>query len=78
MKAAHAMGYKERTIHRAREKIGVTVRLHGFGKDKRSVWTLSNMPAPDSYVPYMPNKLSGTNGTYGGTHQENTLDEVEI
>ena len=26
----------------------------------------------------MPNKLSGTNGTYGGTHQENTLDEVEI
>ncbi len=78
MKAAHAMGYKERTIHRAREKIGVTVKLYGFGKDKRSVWTLSNMPAPDSYVPYMPNKLSGTNGTYGGTHQENTLGEVEI
>jgi len=78
MKAANAMGYKERTVHRARKKIGVTVKLHGFGKDKRSVWTLSNMPAPDSYVPYMPNKLSGTNGTYGGTHQENTLDEVEI
>jgi len=78
MKAANAMGYKERTVHRAREKIGVIVKLHGFGKNKRSVWTLSNMPAPDSYVPYMPNKLSGTNGTYGGTHQENTLDEVEI
>jgi len=78
MKAAHAMGYKERTIHRAREKIGETVKLHGFGKDKRSVWTLSNMPAPDSYVPYMPNKLSGTNGTYGGMHQENNLVEVEI
>ena len=37
MKAAHAMGYKERTIHRAREKIGVTVKLYGFGKDKRSI-----------------------------------------
>ena len=68
----------DKVIEIGREKIGVTVKLHGFGKDKRSVWTLSNMPAPDSYVPYMPNKLSGTNGTYDGTHQENVLVEVEI
>jgi putative DNA primase/helicase len=78
MKAAHAMGYKERTVHRAREKIGIIVKLHGFGKDKRSMWTLSNMLATDSYVPYMPNKLCGTNGTYGGTHQEDPFVEVEI
>ncbi|MGA9164866.1 MAG: AAA family ATPase [Thiobacillus sp.] len=38
MKAAMAMGFKERTVHRAREKLGVIVNRSGFGKDKRSVW----------------------------------------
>ena len=37
MRAANAMGYKERTVHRAREKIGLTAVAHGFGKDKRSI-----------------------------------------
>lgn len=38
MKAAGAMGYKERTVHRAREKLGAVIIRTGFGKDKRSVW----------------------------------------
>lgn len=38
MKAAAAMGYKERTVHRAREKLGAVIIRTGFGKDKRSVW----------------------------------------
>ena len=58
MKAAQAMGYKERTVHRARKKIGAIVQLTGFGKDKRSTWSI---------VPIMPDKFTGTHGTHG-TH----------
>jgi len=39
MKVAHAMGFKERTVHRARERLGLVVVQSGFGKDKRSLWT---------------------------------------
>lgn len=39
MRAAQAMGYKERTVHRARESLGLVVHQSGYGKDKRSVWT---------------------------------------
>ena len=65
MKAAQAMGYKERTVHRAREKIGVTIQQDGFGKDKRSIWSI---------VPIMPDKFTGTHGTHGihGTVSEDS------
>lgn len=33
-------GHAERTVQRAREKLGITVSQTGFGQDKKSVWTL--------------------------------------
>jgi putative DNA primase/helicase len=66
MRAAEAMGYKQRTVHRARERLGVLVKQTGFGKDKRSLWTLPNHANQTPFVPILPNKLSGTHGTIGG------------
>lgn len=40
MKAANAMGFKDRTVHRAREKLSLIVKQTGFGKNKRSLWVL--------------------------------------
>lgn len=74
MKAATAMGYKERTVHRAREKLGVKVLQSGFGKDKRSLWTVPNHANNSPFVPILPNKLSGTHGTIEG----NEIKEVEF
>jgi hypothetical protein len=67
MKAAHAMGYKERTVHRAREKIGVLAQPIGFGKDKRSIWSI---------VPIMPDKFTGTHGTHGTVSEDSDVWEV--
>jgi putative DNA primase/helicase len=74
MRAAEAMGYKQRTVHRAREKLGVAVNLHGFGKEKRSLWTLLNRANTSPFVPILPSNLSGTHGTIEG----NTVSEVEF
>jgi putative DNA primase/helicase len=70
MRAANAMGYKERTVHRAREKLGLLPLAHGFGKDKRSIWTWPNPANSASIVPIMPTLKGGTHGTNGGTHAE--------
>jgi hypothetical protein len=67
MKAAHAMGYKERTVHRAREKIGVLAQPIGFGKAKRSIWSI---------VPIMPDKFTGTHGTHGTVSEDSDVWEV--
>ncbi|MEI6300957.1 MAG: AAA family ATPase [Betaproteobacteria bacterium] len=63
MKAAHAMGHKERTVHRAREKLGLSVQQHGFGKNKRSIWTRPDSTIRASIVPCVPPNLLGRNGT---------------
>jgi putative DNA primase/helicase len=68
MQSAKAMGHKERTAHRARKKLGVIINQTGFGKDKRSLWTLPNFPNHAPIVPTMPNKFTGTHGTIEGTH----------
>lgn len=81
MKAAHAMGYTERTVHRARSKIGLVVEQHGFGKAKRSLWKKPDSSMSASIVPIVPNNLSGKYGTYGedaGTHGAGKLVEVDI
>lgn len=78
MKAAHAMGHKERTVHRAREKLNLIVQQSGFGKDKRSIWTWPDTSVPASIVPIMPDKIAGTHGTNGGTHQGISVVEVEV
>ena len=66
LRSAEAMGYKQRTVHRAREKLGIVVKQTGFGKDKRSLWTDPNHANNLPYVPIVPNKLSGTHGTIEG------------
>jgi len=40
MKAAEAMGFKERTIYHAKRNLGVKVTQFGFGKEKNSRWSL--------------------------------------
>ena len=62
MKAADAMGHKERTVHRARDKIGLIVEQHGFGKDKRSIWMWPSSANNPPIVPIVPDNLSGTHG----------------
>lgn len=44
MKAARREGHAERTLQRAREKLGVLVHQSGFGKEKRSIWKLPSVP----------------------------------
>ena len=44
MRAANAQGFKERTVHRARETLGLIALQTGFGKDKRSVWKRGETP----------------------------------
>jgi len=69
MKAAYAMGYKERTVHRAREKLGIVLDQTGFGKDKRSIWTRVDSTILPSIVPSVPDKKTGISGTYGVKHE---------
>jgi len=43
---AEALGIAERTVQRARSKLGVVVRQEGFGKDRRSWWRLPAQGKP--------------------------------
>jgi hypothetical protein len=77
MKAAQAMGFKGRTVHRARAKLGLRVEQSGFGKDKRSLWKLGEFPirANDTQL-CQQNKLArldlfGTNGGNDPSRQSN-------
>ena len=46
MKLARENGFAERTVQRAREKLGVTVAMSGFGKEKRSIWSIPKSASP--------------------------------
>lgn len=43
MKAAKANGHSESAVQRARKRLGLDVHLTGFGKAKRSVWSLPSI-----------------------------------
>lgn len=58
IRLARDNGFSERTIYRARDKLDVHVRTTGFGKDKRSVWSI---------LPMLPTKKAGNNGKIDGT-----------
>ena len=65
IKLAREAGFSERTVERARPKAGISIRLSGFGSDKRSVWTLpESMRA--TYPPYPPVSEVGAHGAYAG------------
>jgi hypothetical protein len=76
MNAAKAMGFKERTVHRAGKKLGLKFDLSGYGREKRSVWTLPTAAIPASIVPIMPLEISGTNGMNGGTDEDLAIPEA--
>lgn len=82
MKAASAMGFKERTIHRAREKLGLVVDQTGFGKEKRSVWKYPDSPMRAPCLPCLPDKKAdkhGMDGAEDGTHAPANLpSDAEI
>jgi len=42
IKLGKTKGHAERTIHRARTKLGIKAKTGGFGKDKHSLWSLPN------------------------------------
>lgn len=61
IKAGRACGFAERTIQNARKRIGAETKIHGFGKEKVSVWLL---PIRANYSTMHANpKKHGTNGT---------------
>lgn len=62
IRLARDNGFSERTVYRARDKLGVHVRTTGFGKDKRSLWSI---------LPMLPTKNDGRNGKIGtdGRHE---------
>jgi putative DNA primase/helicase len=79
MALANAYGISQRTKHRARASLGLLIRREGFGKSMSSRWIKSpegkdrdpsHSCQKTSIVPYMPNKIVGTNGTNGGTNDE--------
>ena len=63
IKAGRACGFSERTIQRARKRIGAETKITGFGKQKASVWSL---PIRATFRDMRANpKNSGMNGTNG-------------
>ncbi|MEK6210788.1 MAG: AAA family ATPase [Pseudomonadota bacterium] len=59
MRLARDNGFSERTVQRAREQLALKVRTTGFGKDKRSMWSIVPI------MPIMPTENLGTHGTNG-------------
>jgi hypothetical protein len=44
--AAHAAGHAPATVYRAAKRLGVVRRVTGFGKAKRSIWSLPATAQP--------------------------------
>ena len=70
-------------IASARERIGATHQVTGFGADKRSVWNLPIHATEPSIVPIVPapnGGTHGTNGTNGGAYGEfvGQMGDVEV
>lgn len=63
IKAARASGYSERTVQRARGRIGAEAKISGFGKDKHAVWSLPNRATFNRATSHASPKNSGMNGT---------------
>lgn len=59
MRLARDNGYSERTVQRAREQLALKVRTTGFGKDKRSLWSIVPI------MPTVPTENLGIHGTNG-------------
>ncbi len=81
MRAANAMGFKERTVHRARETLGLIVEQTGFGKDKRSMWKRgeTSMRAESAHACQAESLANmGILGTHGTIEGSAAVIEVDI
>lgn len=86
MKAAKAMGHPERTVYRARGRIGIIAEQKGQGKDRCSVWKESIFATSHPSLPCLSHNLCGNDGKHdaqGGNHDGNNAvmlfpDEGEI
>lgn len=65
---AKQSGYSERACDRARDRVGVTTRTQGFGKDRRSIWTLAQAHNRQS-LPAKSNVLYGAKGGNGANDE---------
>lgn len=78
MRAAQAMGFKERTVHRAREMLGLIVVQTGFGKNKRSLWKRSETPMPANSAHACQAESLANMGTIGTHGDSGGMVEVDV
>jgi len=83
MAAAKVAGYAERTVGRARSKLCIEVNQSGFGKEKKSIWSIptngysASSSASMSKYPSMPTPHYGTHETSGTHALEQAAKEYE-
>ncbi len=77
MKLARTNGFAERTIQRARGKLGIQVRTSGFGREKRSYWRLPENPIRANRAKDSTSQEPGTNGTNEDDDSEDIRECVE-
>lgn len=77
MKLARADRFAERTIQRARVKLGIQIRTSGFGREKRSYWRLPENPIRANRAKDSMAQEPGTNGTNEGDDPENARERLE-
>jgi putative DNA primase/helicase len=73
-------GYSDKTIRRARERLGVIVRREGFGKAMQSLWALPVVPTSAHSCPVVPTQSEGQQWAgmaSGGTNDANVASHVE-
>ncbi len=74
-KAARQFGISESSLYRARRKLGVNTEKSGFGKDKKSFWSLPLLSTKAPLLPILPTNLTDSYGSYG---ESNELENAEV
>lgn len=70
--SAERAGFSERTIDRARSRLGVIAKQHGYGKDKRSLWELPSIP-PNMTNSAKQKSMAGLD-EFGGNGKTGTIE----
>jgi len=74
LQQAEEDGIPERTVYRARLKLGVVIKPQGFGTERRSYWTL--LDGPMSAIPATSERLANMADMAGvGNHERAVADE---
>lgn len=78
LSSAKGAGYSERTIDRARSRLGVVASQHGFGKGKRSLWELPTFPPIPPNPPNSAKQKSMAGMNELGGNGDSSVVEAEI